>query len=32
MTDTDTDRTTDHDSPWKIALDGYFIYLPVSPA
>jgi predicted transposase YdaD len=24
MTDTDTDRTTDHDSPWKIALDGYF--------
>jgi predicted transposase YdaD len=24
MTDTNTDRTTDYDSPWKIALDGYF--------
>ena len=24
MTHTDTDRSTDHDSPWKIALDSYF--------
>jgi hypothetical protein len=24
MTHTNTDRSTDHDSPWKIALDGYF--------
>ncbi|WP_240775912.1 hypothetical protein [Nitrincola schmidtii] len=24
MTNTEMDRSTDHDSPWKIALDGYF--------
>ena len=24
MTKTEMDRSTDHDSPWKIALDGYF--------
>ena len=24
MTNTIMDRSTDHDSPWKIALDGYF--------
>ena len=24
MTNTTMDRSTDHDSPWKIALDGYF--------
>lgn len=24
MTNTEPDRLTDQDSPWKIALDGYF--------
>ena len=37
MANTEMDRSTDHDSPWKIALDGYFkefleLLFPTIPA